>query len=234
MSSPWVQPAPEIGKLRTLVALDRTDAGEARPIQRAGPLTTVAYTKPLRVRLKRRWRSDQSLRRATWLSASFTVALVALALVALGQAPALRRADVKADTATRVAPAEPVGPAGFALLQARSAPPVHGPPPAPAVASGPVLSPRLRLQRADLWLRVGSERGAREARDLLESALRELPDSAHGQAALAEACLRLSDHACARAAVSAARALRPWRGGYRTLASKIDTAVRRPNSMAAE
>jgi len=225
MSSPWVQSAPEIGKLRSLIALDRSHAGEARQSQRGLPLTTVAYTKPLRVRLKRRWRSDRGLRRNTWISV-----LVALASIALWQLPPASDAGATAETVLRATPGRlaQADAAPSALLVAptsRSAPALRAPP--DATTSVPSLPVRLGLQRADLWLRVGSARGDREARSLLEAALRERPDSAHGQAALAEACLRLGDATCARAAVDAARALRPWRGGYRALARKIDAVFAR-------
>lgn len=222
MSSPWVQSAPEIGKLRSLIALDRSHAGEARKERRGLPLTTVAYTKPLRIRLKRRWRSDRGLRRNTWLGA-----LVALAAIALWQLPSASGAGATAQAVLRAAPGRlmQADAAPSALLVAPSSRGAPALPAAPdAVTHGPALPVRLGLQRADLWLRVGSARGDREARNLLETALRERPDSAHGQAALAEACLRLGDATCARSAVDAARALRPWRGGYRALARKIDVA----------
>jgi cytochrome c-type biogenesis protein CcmH/NrfG len=77
------------------------------------------------------------------------------------------------------------------------------------------------LQRADLWLRVQTPRGDAEARQLLEPTLAELPKSAHGHAALAEACLRLDDAECARDAIQKAIQVRPRRAKYRALEAKI-------------
>jgi hypothetical protein len=86
------------------------------------------------------------------------------------------------------------------------------------------LSAIRRLQRADRWLRAEGPQAARQARTLLESALEELPGSVHGQVALAEACLRLGDEACARTAIHKAVLARPWRTKYRALACDIDRA----------
>jgi hypothetical protein len=231
MSSSCLEPAPvELGKLRELIAVDRSDAGEARHAQSVQPLTTTVYNKPLRVVLKRRWRSDSSLRKATWTSAA-----LALLMLVLWQAPLWSTAGAKSALRPSPTRVRPVRELRSALPLPAAQPSAHTSFVQPAaletsVRTAPVaaepeqLSPRRRLQRADLWLRVGSARGDREARSLLESALREAPQSAHGQAALAQACLRLQDSSCARQAVKTALGLRPWRGGYRTLARKIDSA----------
>jgi predicted Zn-dependent protease len=157
-------------------------------------------------------------------------------LVALWQAPLGSAARAPSELRASASVDKQAALPATSKLAAHEKPPApvleHSEVPVPVVAS-PVnpatpdlgsMSPRRRLQRADLWLRVGSERGDREARGLLESALRDAPGDAHGQAALAEACLRLQDQACARSAVEKAREVRPWRGGYRTLARKIDAA----------
>lgn len=214
---PTVEPAhAELDTLKDLLADDRSAAGEARRAGRRPQLQTASYHMPLRTRVRRRWRGDRQLRKRTLGSC-----LAALAAVLLWQLPSYHGAPSLA--------AEPRAPVvtSPALRTAAIAPAMPVPPPAQHSAPAPVadaLSPRRRLGRADLWLRVGSERGAREARTLIESALIELPESAHGQASLAEACLQLGDQRCAREAVERAMKARPWRAGYRVLARRIDQA----------
>lgn len=205
----------ELDTLRDLLAVDRSAAGEARQAGRRLQLETARFHMPLRVRVRRRWRSDRQLRKRTLAGC-----LAALAAVLLWQLPG----QLPSERTTRTLAAEP-----RAALQAPRSAAVaavaHESSPAPLDQPAPPaepLSARRRLGRADLWLRVGSERGAHEARSLIESALTELPNSAHAQASLAEACLQLGDQACAREAVERAMKARPWRGGYRVLARRIE------------
>jgi hypothetical protein len=215
----------EVGQLRELLSVDRHSAGEARRAERQLPLTTVAYSMPWRIQARRRWRSDRRLRVASWSSC-----LVAAAAVVLWQVPLWSSANTLVGephssvvARTRVL-SVPVG--AEQLAGAASAPsrelPAATPTGEPHSLRTASLSAQRRLQRADLWLDVGTERGAREARSLLESALAELPRSAHGQAALAQACLLLRDQSCARAAIDKATQARPWRAGYRVLSRQID------------
>jgi hypothetical protein len=212
--------------LRDLLATDRRLIGQARrERERAqAPLRTIAYQQPLSVRLRRRWRSDRALR-IRIACVGFSLLLLALgfalqrrAQAALPAAPrgvqaeeATERGAHAAATSLRSAPVDPVA------MRATDA---DG-----AQAEGlpaSTLSAIRRLQRADLLLRAESPEAARAARTLLESALDELPGSVHGQVALAEACFRLGDEACARTAIHKAVLARPWRSKYRALACDID------------
>lgn len=225
-----VEPAHvELGQLRELLAVDRRSAGEARRAQRSQPLTTASYSMPWHVQAKRRWRSDRQLRIKAWGAClATTAALVLWQLPLFGSQRALtgephvsRAAETK--IAARSERREQTSRAALVASQDTHEPTTLGQP-----ATAPLeLSPRRRLQQADLWLRVGTERGAREARSLLESALTELPRNAHGQAALAKACLLLHDQGCARGAVDMAMQGRPWRAGYRVLSRQIDAAFLR-------
>lgn len=221
MSSTWLETAPVgLEKLRAVIVVDRDAAGEARGSARRQQLAMVAYSKPLRIRWKRRWQRDRALRRRVWTGAVASVMLIALCVVPLWTAGAksapqtLARADVPSAT-SRAAQSRHAATLSASTGLATPVSPSQPP-------SG--LSVRRRVQRAELWLRVGSGRGDREARALLESALAEVPGDAHAQAALAEACLRLRDAECARNAVGVARTVRPWRGGYRSLSRRIEAS----------
>lgn len=179
---------------------------------------------PWRVQARRRWRSDRRLR-----VTSLSSCLAAAAALVLWQVPIWSSASTLVGEPRSGATHERALPLAAVQVAGVSAAPSHEQRPAtradePAAVSQASLSPRRRLQRADLWIDVGTQRGAREARSLLESALIELPNSAHGQAALAQACLLLSDESCARAAIGKAIEARPWRAGYRVLARRIDSA----------
>lgn len=215
----------EVRQLRELLATDRSSAGEARSGGDRAPLRTIDYRQPLRVRLRRRWRLDRRLRVRSAYAGLAVVLCAALcvwwnvrtpAALASASQPAQGVAQPKSAARVHSMPAEPaaVPPVGAQSL----------PTPEPAVNDLPAsaLSAKRRLQRADLWLRVDTERGASEARALLESALHELPGSVHGQVALAEACLRLGDEGCARTAIHKAILARPWRAKYQALARDID------------
>jgi len=212
----------ELGQLLELLSVDRRSAGEARPAPHLTPLKTVAYTMPWRVQARRRWRSDRRLRLTSWSSCLAAAAALVLWQVAPWSTPSSLSSEPGVSAAARPRRAEQAASATQARQPAQDAPS-----PATDQTSDelPALSARRRLQRADLWLRVGTARADHEARALLQSALHELPSSAHGQAALAEACLRLHDQTCARDAIDEAMRLRPWRGGYRVLSRRVDAAV---------
>lgn len=238
MEAPNTAPRAEPGRLRELLAMDRQAAGEARVAEHGAQLTTTDYHMPWRVRAKRRWRSDRRLRIAVSSSCALLLALVALlrlplwnasAAKAAGQSPVSLRAEQPGTYALRAEPRPPKR-----QEKAPRAPEAAPSPVIPSVAprapepeSAPYaaeLSPQLRLQRADVWLNHKGQHAALEARRLLESALTDVATSAHGQAALAEACLRLEDAACARSAIAAARRIRPMRGGYRALERRIEAS----------
>jgi hypothetical protein len=218
----------EVGQLRELLATDRTSAGEARAARSQAPLRTSDYQQPLRVKLRRRWRHDRQLR----LRSAYAGVIMVLTLLvsvwwswrgnsalAAGANPAA--VPVPTEQA-RAVPAAAKAPAVIASIAAAPPRPTEEPAPSQAGEPVPSLSATRRLQRADLWLRVQTPRAASKARDLLESALDELPGSVHGQVALATACLRLGDEACARTAIHKAVLARPWRAKYRALAQDID------------
>lgn len=108
---------------------------------------------------------------------------------------------------------EPGGAAGHAAAEQGKARPRYE----IALAEASTLPVQLRLQRGDVWLRVGDPRAAEIARVFVESALTVQPDSAHGQAALARACIQVRDEDCARAAIARARKMRPGRRFYRRI-----------------
>jgi hypothetical protein len=231
-----------MGRLRAVVVGDRLSLRDARPRERLRALQTIAYAKPLRLWLRLRWRRNRRLR-----IAAFSSCVIFVLALALGQLVA-RRAGVEVRTrhvlsAHGTAPFDvllarrtarfDVGQRPHALTapvqaSARLAPPLPSSgveSSAKAAPSAHALSARRRLQRADLWLRVQTPRGASEARQLLESTLAARPSGArgqaHGQAALAEACLRLDDADCARRAIEKAIHARPQRAKYRALEAKI-------------
>lgn len=224
----------EVGQLRELLATDRSSAGEARTSRDpSAPLRTSDFQRPLRVTLRRQWRLDRQLRvRTAYAGAAVLLTGVLLVWWSWGTDPVLAAAATHTAAPKRDARASAVQaevhpghvPVGVGTRAAAIA--AEDDDDAVAVqelgASASTLSARLRLQRADLWLRVQTPRAASEARSLLESALEELPGSVHGQVALAEACLRLGDETCARTAIHKAVLARPWRAKYRALARDID------------
>ena len=234
---PPVQSAPvEPGRLRELLMVDCRSAGEARDSQRFAPLTTVAYSMPWHIKAKRRWRGDRRLRITSYSLCLALAGLVVLWQAPLWNAPSALSREPQVGSAVQTLRALPLGrraagatrPVGVSAPAPREPRPARVQPAQQPAASGSELSPRRRLQRADLWLRTGTQRGAREARSLIESALVEIPRDAHGQAALAKACLALGDQGCARAAIGKAMQARPWRAGYRVISRQIDAALAAP------
>lgn len=214
-----------VSQLEELLALDRRSAGESRVAPTQTPLRTAVYTVPLRVILKQRWREE---RRACVAA----LGVVAAALVLLGfqlfapspQTLSSTPAPSQGERSASFTPSamRALAPRAEAPAPAPAAIAVAAKQPAPVPAEQSQLSVQVRLQRADLWLRIGTPRAAQEARRLLESALAERPESAHGQAALAQACLILEDQRCARTAVEQAQRARPWRASYRSLSRHIE------------
>jgi hypothetical protein len=221
-----------VGQVRELLVVDRFRAGETRrpELQLQRSLRTAAFSQPLHVRVRRRWRLDRGLRRrVAWIG--FLLALV-LALVAwqfvLGVQRPVRAATQEPSSRQDLSSLAPVPLRPVDDLRRPQQERAHSTVPSvraspqmvPAVTDSP--SPRIRLQRGDLWLRISGARAAQRARELLESGLRELPDHGHGQGALAEACLRLGDESCARRAIERAIEARPQRSKFRQLSRDIE------------
>ncbi|HEX6242307.1 MAG TPA: hypothetical protein VFZ61_15455 [Polyangiales bacterium] len=214
-----------VNQLGELIALDRSSAGESRRALAPVPLRTAEYTVPLRLLLKQRWREE----RRTCVAALGVVAALSLLLGLHLAAPSFPLSSAGSERslgpALRVDGDPQRGASQPAALPVLPAPAVIAPPDGrPSNSGAPSLSVQLRLQRADLWLRIGTPRAAQEARRLQESALAERPGSAHGHAALAQACLILEDQGCARDAIEQAQRARPWRAGYRSLSRQIARA----------
>lgn len=211
-----------VDQVRELLAVDRRGAGEMRQQELRGALRTAAFKQPIQVRVKRRWRLDRSLRRRVTWSVVLVVLTLAVCLFPWELVKQVQTATPGLRALQDVLAAPVVLPPS-ALVDAAEHP---QPGEAPAVTSSG-LPPRVRLQRGDLWLRIEGERAAREARELLESGLRELPQHARGQAALAQACLRLADESCARQAIGRAIEARPQRTKFRELARTIERRFQR-------
>lgn len=233
-------------EVRALLSGDRQRAGDRRGFGASVPLSTASYAPTWAARWYafrlRHWywfhgRGASVLRRRFMQAGLALVVGIACALAhgyltpnagRAAQAPARRATAVTVRGA--VAPvSRPAPDAGERAETGRS---VDTKPPADPPADRRLehwlnsLSPRARVVRADVVAQGFHVRSARRARRLLESALSEGVGGAHAQAALAEACLRLGDLGCARAAVDEAIRIRPWRGGYRTLRRRVLTAAR--------
>ena len=120
-----------------------------------------------------------------------------------------------------------------ASVSVRAAPGAAVPiaPSVPSPQDGPVPGgdPALLLARAEALLRGDrGPAGALQAKQLLDQAVAQQRDNPHAQAALAEACLRLRDAACARAAATRAVRLRPKREAYLRLEAKVQEAFPTP------
>jgi hypothetical protein len=206
---------------------DRSNAGETRDKVVLGPLVMSTYTTPLHVHWRRWFRAHRkSLRKAVTLCLSVVATLTSAYLGLLAFQSARTSAKERSFAQTQVAPP----PASVSRAIAELTPEVS--PERLMVPATGGFTPdrekaaflRERLVRADALLRNPSLRAAREARMLLEWTLPEVPSNAHARAALAEACMRLHDEACARAAISKALALRPRRSRYRALARQVERA----------
>jgi hypothetical protein len=202
-------------RVRALVTSDRHSAHEQRSSAEPVVLQTTEYKVPLKLRLKRSFREDDRVRIGSLIaSAGLVIALVGTVVSALGTARASqdqeRGSIVVALETTRVR---------STLL------PISYEPPAMALDEVPASAPgRDRLQRARQLLRASGAEGTAQARRLLEELLRARPKHGRAYAALAEACLRLADSSCARAAVSKAVARQPRRAKYKALAERIERA----------
>jgi cytochrome c-type biogenesis protein CcmH/NrfG len=201
-------------RVRALLDTDRRAANEARPFLEQTTLQTTDYTVPLRVRLKRSFREDARVRFGSAIaSAGIVLVLVGGLVSALGTAQASQAGGDARTLATRD------------TTRARSATlAVSYQPLASTHETTPPALPvvRDRLQHARRALRAPGVEGAEKARALLEDLLRVRPKSGRAYAALAEACLRLEDAACAHNAVTKAVARQPRRVKYRALAVRIN------------
>ncbi len=238
MDSAFPEPGVESDRIRDLLASDRRLIGQARALRSQAPLRTATFRQPLLVRVRRRWRHDRSLRVRVICCGLVLLLTAVLCLWLRGRSHAAHLPIFGALPAS-----QPLARGQFPRLvpegeqqgarRAEEVPPAP-PPLLEAVAqTAPGVSAERRLQRADVWLRVGTPQAARQARRLIEGALAELPGSVHGQVSLAEACLRLGDEACARRAIHTAVLARPWRSKYRALAERIDQAFMRDGAIVA-
>ena len=250
MQMPIQTPGVDAEQLGQLLSRDRNSAGESRRSGERLPLRTAVYKVPWRILIKRGLRESPRARLALVGAGLVLAASLAFPLFSSvkGVADRASSADVVAalvptepQVAARLSPEpehepgnghessalRPAAVAGAVRLEEQAADAAPRPE-QEALSSGQEapslkrqLPVQLRLQRGDVWLSVGTVRAASVARRFIESALSERPKSAHGQAALARACLRLNDEDCARAAIERAREIRPKRRGYRRLERQI-------------
>lgn len=230
-----VATVPSVDQLRELLNADRGAAAERRVQKPIGPIKTSSYTTPLRVLWGRYLRANKKRILRGGLAAFAAVALMATGWFVVStwlggksrawsseHNDAVAPVTLSNETFPRPLPKQEQE----SRREVAAIPPSAPRPFAPAQDDLPEgargLSVRGRLVRADALLRHPSERAARQARALLEATLPEVPKDAHGRASLAEACLRLQDEACARAAIAEALALRPLRSRYRALARQVE------------
>lgn len=202
-------------RLRGLLESDRLLAEEVRARAAQTPLQTTDHKVSLRLRMKRRFRENPRVYSGSLIASAslLLVLLVAVVDPLAGAKTDQTAARIVAQTSHELPRLRSTGP--LVSHQPRVAPALHAP--LRTHATGDRLLRARRVLR-----RTAGPEGAAQARVMLEDLLRAKPKNGRAYAALAEACLRLEDAACARTAATKAVARQPRRVSYRALAARVD------------